>query len=189
MSSNEGISAMPNESVKPIRELISLARQQPAKTLPLETHQSYPIPVPRPDGLRVAFLFCTQVARPGSIRLVAPGHLAFIHAVTGKFEQVKKVRPRDFGQAHPEGEFIGEHTIEPGMTYEGYLAQQETLYRDYDVLLPAFAAGATQAGSDVKAAAVDFKVHFERLAEKPLLPYYRAIGRDFFAWLDRLSAE
>jgi len=188
-SSGEGTSSMPNGTVKPVRELIALARQQPAQALPLETRQSYPIPVPRPDGLRIAFLYCTQVARPGVIRLIAPGHLAFLNAGTGRFDQMKKVSPRDFRQPHPPGEFIGEHTLGPGMTYEGYLAQQETLYSDYDVLLPAFASGATEAGSEVRAAAAAFQTTFERLAEKPLLPYYRVIGADFFAWLNRVAPE
>jgi hypothetical protein len=180
---------MPKESVplKPIRELVDRARRYPAHALPLETRQSYPIPVLRPEGLWVEFLFCTQRARPGSLQLLAPDYLADINAATGEFEPLKKVTPRNFGQSDPEGEFIGEHRLSPGTTYEESLAQEQRLYHDYDVLLPAFAAGLLRVTPEVKTAAADFKELFARLAERPLLPYYKVVGKDFFAWLDRIA--
>ena len=177
-----------NARLKPITELVSLARQHAIQALPLETRQSYPIPVLLPDGLRVEFVFCTQRARPGSIQLFAPEQLLIIRATSGAFEPLKNVTPRDFGRSDPEGDFIGEHKLPPGMSYEESLVQQKKLFDEYDIVLPAFAKNSTQVSPQTKAAAADFKKLFEKLAERPLIPYYHIIGKDFFAWLDKVSA-
>jgi hypothetical protein len=181
---------MPSENahLKPVAELVSLARSHTRQVLALETRQSYPIPVHPPDGLRVEFLYCTQRAKPGSLQLVSPEYLLIIHAASGQLEPLKKVTPRDFGQSDSEGAFIGEHKLPPGMTYEESLSQEQRLYHDYDVLLPAFADISTDVLPEVRTAAPEFKALFEKLAERPLMPYYQVIGKDFFAWLDKVIA-
>ena len=181
---------MPSENarLKPIVELINVARSHARRVLPLETRQSYPIPVLLNNGLRAEFLFCTQRAQPGSLQLLAPEYLLTVHAASGEFDPLRKVIPSDFGQSDPEGEFIGKYILPPGMTYEESLAQQQKLYHEYDVLLPAFASGATEVLPEVRTAAIEFKKLFGRLAEHPLMPYYQVVGKDFFSWLDKVIA-
>ena len=55
------------------------------------------------------------------------------------------------------------------------------------VLLPADAAGATEPQPALRAAATSFKRLFTMIGEHVLLPYYQAIGKDWFAWVDRMA--
>ena len=69
------------------------------------------------------------------------------------------------------------------------LAEQRLRYLDlFDVVAPAFAAGRGAETAAGKRAASELRALFPRIAEGPLVPYYRALGGRFFAWLDRTAA-
>lgn len=173
--------------LKSVRQLYDFARNKAAVKLPIETHQSYPIPQPPTLGsVSVAYLYLTSRLQAGAgLFLVAPGHRALLNAATGELLEMKAVTPSELGVNDPPGKILGTFGLPKGMSSEQYLVEQGQLYDAYDVLLPAWAAGskAADAGTRVRAAAREFTGLFARVSEPPLAPYYRSVGRAFFTWV------
>jgi hypothetical protein len=156
--------------------------------LPLETHMSYPIPVRGENGPLALFLFCGAAVIYGQgIHLAPPSHVGFVNAGDGTFLELRPVRPADFGQSDPEGELLGSYKMRDGVSAEEFNASRDLLYRSYDILFPAFAANQAELSPEGKQPVREFKRSFQQVAEEPLLRYYHAAGRDFFAWLDKVS--
>lgn len=184
---NKGAMMPPSEKMMEIKKLIEQARFHPAAAMPTETHQSYPIPLKFGDRLRVAFLYCpSRVSPQFGLQLVAPNYIATLDVESGKFEEMRAAAPNDFGQPHKEAELIGKYPMPEGMNPEQFIAAQAELYRAYDILLPMFAGNAV-VPADVKDTARRFKSLFSQIAEPPLLPYYQSVGKEFFAWVERLT--
>lgn len=170
-------------TLQPIRQLIAQARQHPGAALPVETHQSYPIPVRDQGAPQVVFLYCVSrlVPRDG-LYLMAPSYRATLDATSGKFEELRAVVPGELGTGPETGPSIGKYGMPEGMTSEQFLELQAKLYAEYDALLPLFFADAGS-GRDFPKLAQQFRSRFFTLSEAPLHPFYRALGRAFFAWL------
>ena len=173
---------------KPIRELVALARSRAARAFPLETHQTYPIPVLGPKGATVVFLFGPQRAVAGEgTYLKPPGVLMALNAASGDLEEMRKVTPASLGQPHSPTATLGVDAMRPGMTGDEFLAARDRLYDAYDALLPAFARREKKPTPDLKHAAERFKAAMPVVLEAPLMPYYASVGREFFVWLDAMS--
>ncbi len=168
-------------------ELTRLARMNASGAVPEESRQSLPVPVQRPEGLRILFMFAPSQASPTEgVRMAPPNYVARMEPGTGKLEELRAVGPSDFGQSHGENDVIGAYVMPEGMTVDEYLETRDRLYAVYDLLLPAFAAGRAAATPDLKEAALEFRKLFSAMSEPPLSPYYSALGKDFFAWVARL---
>ncbi len=166
-----------------VKDAIQTARNH-ARALPDEYRQSYPIPVKDGRHPQLVFLYCNAVLKPGTGQyLYPPSHRAVVDA-GGKFEKLEAISPQRLGVAHEADKALGVHTAPKGLAPEQALKKQERLYQLYDRLLPAFATGET----GVKEEAAEFRELFVLLAEKPLEPYYRAVGKEFFHWLDLAAA-
>jgi hypothetical protein len=183
------VAAKPPE-LKSVVYLLKRARFHPAGAMPAEYHQSYPIPVPGPKGLRVGLLYCpAAVVQPRQgMQLQTPVYLAFLDAETGQFEELKAVVPGEFGLKHAEGEVIGKYLSPPERLDAEFLGKQARLYQAYDQLLPGFAAGQPSVSPDVKKAAGEFKALFPQVTESALLPYYQAIGKAFLEWVNKVGS-
>jgi hypothetical protein len=175
----------------PAEKLIELAKAGPALTRPPETRQSYPIPLRQGRAQMAAFLYAPQGrANPvEGLHLLAPTHLAFLNAETGRFESIRQVTPTDFGQAHTPGQDIGAHRMPTGLVVETFYSAQHQLFAAYDLVWPAFAAGQSNYSPAVRVAAAEFRRLFTWLAEAPLMPYYHAVGREFFTWVTRIPTD
>jgi hypothetical protein len=139
-------------------------------------------------ALRAAFLYCPQgrLNELEGLHLLAPTHLAFLQAETGKFVSIRHVTPKELGQPHSPGEDIGVHRMPVGLNVETFYIEQDRLFRAYDVLLPAFAAGAGDFPPQIRQAAAEFRRLFPWLAEACLMPYYHAVGKEYFPWVNRI---
>jgi len=172
-------------SVLTAEALIQAARAQPAKMFPLETFQSYPIPVRERGTLLVLFLYGPQQARPMKTDLTVPTHVARIDARTGRLMSIRRFEPAAFGLEMVPGSPLGTDTLPPGISTQEYRAQRERLLQAYDVLLPTF-AGTRGMSSEVRPAAGEFLALFPLVAEGPMLPVYRGVASDFFEWMASL---
>ncbi|MFQ5570020.1 MAG: hypothetical protein ACE5G0_10120 [Rhodothermales bacterium] len=171
-------------SLKPVRTLIKIAQKSPGRALPNETHQSFPMPVPGPTGLRVLFMYCTSVTAPGvGLQLLPPSYVAFLDAETGKFEEMRAITPQTFGQKDDPSAFIGRYEVPVSLMPEEFVAQREQLYQEYDLLMPLFAEGQTRVSPETRHLADEFRQRFLLVTETPLEPYYSEAGEEFFRWL------
>lgn len=117
-------------------KLVAVASAYPARAISPEFHQSHPVPVGGPKGLRMAFLYCKGMIRnPGEgLHLMPPEYMAYINATTAIFEELKAVMPGDFGQPHQVGEFLGTYLTIPERALPEFLTRQTRLYQAYDQL-------------------------------------------------------
>jgi hypothetical protein len=176
-------------ALKGLSELFEVARDRVLLTLPNETYQSYPIvtigPGAREPGL-VVFLYggLRSVPREGRY-FSAPTLKATFDATTGDLRSRESVSPAEVGGSHAAGEIIGLHVLAQGLTADAYNAKRERLFSLYDRLAAPFVGGEQPTVNG--GAAREFRELFFSLTEKPLAPYYRAVGRAFFAWVDELA--
>jgi hypothetical protein len=182
--------AMFGPQIKPIRELIEVAKAH-SDDVPDEMRRSYPIPVKRAQGPAVVFLYATGRAVPGEGQYLAPpDYQATVDAVTGRFEGFGYLDFVRLGLAKPRIDAagsIGVVAMPPGQTAEEFRALEQRLLDRYDALLPHYVADHRRVSAETLARAREFVELFEQVAEKPLQPYYRAVGKDFFAWLYSLK--
>jgi hypothetical protein len=181
---------MPPVEIHSVVHLTNMARRYLASALAPEFLQSQPIPVPGPKALRVAFLFGKgMIIEPGEgLQLMPPSYLGFLNAVTGDVEELRAVTPGELGQKHKEEELIGRYLTLPERMMPEFLTKQARLQQVYDTLLPAFAGLKPGDSAEVKRAAGEFKTLFAQVSEGPWLPYYQAVGKQFFAWLEKAGA-
>jgi hypothetical protein len=171
---------------KPLLELYEVARDRVLMTLANETYQSYPILVPAagpdPSG-RVVFLYGTLRSVPREGRyLMAPSLRAVFDATRGELLSRDAVLPADLGGSHAPGEVLGLHVLAQGMSADEYNRERARLFSSYDRLAERFFAGETKPAPEGTSGG--FRDLFFSLAEKPLAPYYRSVGREFFTWVD-----
>jgi hypothetical protein len=167
-------------------DLFESARAKVHLTLSNETYQSYPILLPpsREGGSpRVAFVYGVLRSVKGEGRyFVVPHLLAILDAASGEVKERRDVVPRDLGISEEPGKFAGLHVLAKGMTADEYVDRRKRLFELYDVLAGAFIRAEER--SRYARQALEFRTLFFQLSEAPLAPYYRAVGRDFFGWID-----
>ena len=154
------------------------------------TRQGLPLPVLRDGAIRLAVLVCPVVlGGPDGTVIGVPTHVGEFELGSGELALLRTVVPADFGQSpRPDG-VLGTYRPGPELTFQrtGELRQQ--LFADADAIIPAFARADRNPPPDVAEAARRFEQTFAALQEPPLAPYYRALGRDLFDWIDRLPAR
>src|SRR5262245_60902893 len=96
-----------------IHQLMGAARD-PAAALPVETHQSYLVPVAGSRGVKAAFFFCRSVVTfKEGLRFLPPGYVAELDLTTGRLLRMYAVIPADFSRADPEDQILGQYNMLP----------------------------------------------------------------------------
>ncbi len=172
--------------------------------------ESLPVPVFGAEGLRIVRMLAPTRVDPDTQRrwVSPPSYVVEQRADTGAFAEARAVSPGVFGLNHDPAVELGE-IVRP----QGFADATRRLHELLDAVLPAFAAGAGaggQAPSGARQAASSGGVAggqapsgaaarglpdvsreageaFFALAEAPLVPYYRSLGKAFFAFLDRAA--
>jgi hypothetical protein len=172
-------------AMQSMKQLAEGVRPQVAAVLPVETHQSYPLPVVAGGTLRLGFLWSPAIVKPGAgLLLQPPSHVVEIDGERGALLELRAVTPGTFGQGDDPAKVIGRYDMLPdGRTPEQFLEMQSRLWALYDALVPAFARQRKAGDEKLGKQAREFLALFPKVTEQPLQPYYAAAGRDFFAWL------
>jgi hypothetical protein len=176
-------------SYKPMNLLARIAHLRPAQALPNETHQSWPVPLLGAEGLRAAFLFAPFRLDPGKGQiLLPPSYVAQIDAATGTLLELRFVRPAELGQPDAPGTALGHYALPQGITVEEYDRREAHALGLLDTLVEPFVDGAARLDEPLAQAAGELRRLYWALTAAPLHPYYRAVGRRFFDWLDGVAA-
>src|ERR1700722_5464298 len=177
---------MPPLQPLPVTQLIKQARLYPAQALPKLTHQSYPIPVRGGRaGIQVLFFYGRgEIIEPrDGLKIWSPEYIAYVNAITGKFEELKAVAQGDFGQKNPADKPIGKYLTLAERLVAEFANKLALWFQAYDAIFPSFASGAYGLTPELQQAARDFARLTPEILEAPLMPYYQAAGREFFEWL------
>jgi hypothetical protein len=173
------------------RELVESARARAATSMPTESYQSYPIPGEARGARRVTFLHGISRLEFGSgLYLIAPSFRIDLDAATGGVLDATPIAPSDLGVADEPGKTLGRFGLPKGVSPEDYVKAREALLDAYDRLLGPWYAGEVppETGRSSRAAAPEMKRVFAVVGEPPLAPYYAAVGRAFFAWVNELAS-
>ena len=169
---------------KTFAELSRMARDYTMGAVPEQFRQSLPIPVTGPSGVEVEFFFAPALARPKQpVELYPPG-FAITLRPDGSLVMLWKCAPRDFGLNNDPSQSMGQFGLPDGWTYEDYTRRHTQLMETLNILFPQFAAKNLHPDAT---AARHFLQLFRELAEPPFLPYYEAVGRDFFPWVRSIA--
>src|SRR5262245_43029878 len=183
------LAAREHEAMQSVKQLADGVRPQVAAVLPVETHQSYPVPIVHGGELRLGFLWSPAIVKPGAgLLLQPPSHVVEIDGERGTLLELRAVTPRDLEQTDAATKVIGRYDMLPdGRTPEQFLGMQARLWELYDALVPAFAQGKKPADEKLGRQAREFLTLFSKVTEQPLQPYYAVAGRDFFTWLRQVG--
>lgn len=111
----------------------------------------------------------------------APAYVLALRADLGEPVELAQVSPAEVGLAGAPDAWLGE--LPPPVE----AAKRARLAELLDFVMPRFAAGRPGATEAERAAAAELRDLFAEVAEAPLVPCYRAVGKRFFAWLDRAA--
>jgi len=117
------------------------------------------------------------------LQLWPPTYIAFMDVSTGRFDRLKAVTSRDFGQVHAMDRPIGTYLTRAERLSDSCLTKEARLLQAFDVFLPSFAQRAGAPPLEVRQAATEFRTLFQEVAEIPLLAYYQFLAKEFFSWL------
>jgi hypothetical protein len=172
--------------LKPIEEIITLARSAIAGKLPTETHQSYPVPT-QLGAPRVSVLYGVGVLAPKiGLTLLAPDHRGTFDVEKGELVALDAIVPADLGQGDAPHKVLGKfNMMHTARTPDAYLDAQRRLHQAYDELLPHFCEGVPGPPPDVAPSAKGFVELFKTVTEQVLWPYYEHLGKDYWEWLGR----
>lgn len=151
--------------------------------IPTEALASHPVPVIDRD-LSLEFLFCPwSVAPPAPPILRAPFLRMRVSLETGK-AVTSPVQRGDYDFEGEPNDELGEHHFDPPLAMDEFLALRAVLHQEIDALMDVLPTLPHDPGASIDEHAVTLRDTFERIAQKPLLPFYRAINPRFFDWLD-----
>lgn len=172
--------------ILPIRDLLPVVRRDYKPATATGIAESWPVPTRNGGTMRLQIMVCNVLPEYGyGILYWPPKALVLIDPYAGKVESAKDVTAADFGQTVGTREPLDYDKAGPDR--DQYTRDVEALYTALDILLPAYAEGVTEVQPNLKEAATTFKRVFAKVAEEVLMPYYHAIGKDWFAWIDRMA--
>jgi hypothetical protein len=187
-SAKEATMAFGSQRFKSVTEMADLAQAYVGGKLPTETHQSFPIPTSAHGGTKLAFLYSISNVRPMvGLYLLPPSHIAYWDPTSGEPLGLQTISPKELGINDDPHKTLGKYDMLRGKTPEQVHEMRARLFKAYDELLPYFADPSKTISNETKRAADDFKKIFPEVTEQPLLPYYHAVGKDFFTWLDGIA--
>lgn len=151
----------------------------------------FPIPVRRQGALRLSLFnlaFSGRKIPEEQNEVGAPTQMLEIDVVTGEYVAdtgVNLDRKERFGIADPPMGVVG-HYDDPHRPPPDHLkALRFRIYFSMDLLLPLFAEQDRPWTEEANRAAREIRDFFPLAAEPGLWPYYKAEGKEFFAWVEK----
>lgn len=170
---------MPHPSVRQVYEVASTGAAIREKVA-LELSASWPVPIRKAGGYAFKFFYyrLSGPPRKPSFDIYPPVMVVEIDA-DGRPDVPADVSPATLGLRSPPGVVLGTHAWPASWTQSQIDAKVVGLLEAYDRMIPLWLSH----GSAADPRGEDFARRFVELSEPTLLPYYRALGPDFFAWI------
>ncbi len=164
------------------------AAEIPLRALPDETRIGLPTPVGPSGKAHIGFLCYPETLSPKKkLEFLAPNYLILLSPDDGHLIQMKAIQPSDFGQPHQPDDVIGGWGVDRlSNTPEEITRMWNDLIAALDELLPVYVEN-RRVTDNVRQAAKNYLYLFDIISEEAFRPYYRALGHDFYAWLERIS--
>ena len=149
---------------------------------------SQPVPVQHQGQIQIAYLIYTYLNFPRPRRVFPPKKVEWFNPVSGMPTDKVPVTPAYFGQKDDPSKPLKGLIKLPNITVETQGELRDRLLALYDVLFPIWATNpSTLNQTGLQSQAREFLKIFDQVYEPPLLPYYKALGRDWLEWLRKLA--
>ena len=205
--SSQGVTGPSTSSAPGSAPVTAVAHFKPIGTLRFEQYRDFgvragslPVPVRRANAIQLALLMAVgdSVARvdipPAEAarmknEVLVPAFVWYIDAASGEpREQTPYFNERSssyFGIPDPPKKIVG-HLDDPSWFAENRVTQLRLrIYAGLDTLLPFFVDESLPWTEEANKAARDVRDFFPLAAEPGLWPYYKAEGKELFAWVEK----
>jgi hypothetical protein len=151
------------------------------------TGASRPIPIVEGGTLRAAVFWFRCAPTPHDPWVGPPYRLVVVNIDTAEVVRSALIAPRDVGPDAPPGAALpGRTSVEVTSVDEG-----EKLDARMGALAPgvwsAFANARTALSAQEQHDVAEYVSLIDRMEPKQLLPYYRGVGKEFYAWAARVT--
>jgi hypothetical protein len=171
-------------------ELMKRGRLHVMDRVSEQSRQSLPVPAWHDGRIQVALMYSPSRARPTGAQMAPPDTVVWLDPTSGGLVAVSAMTLAHFGLDHDPSAPIGEFRLPEGWTADRYLNLRNRLFQLYDLLFAAWAAGRAGRGTrSLHGAAREFLQVFGQVSEPPLLPYYHALGNEYFQWVRAPARE
>lgn len=173
--------------VQPVRKMLDQVMAHPQVGV-VGWYRGDAIPVREGGRLFVVIVAGSAVPGPnGAEDIRAPQVAAFVDPSTAQVDHVKTLAKGDVCAEGEPGRYLKTNKSEK-VDQDARERDQKDLDAAYDALLPLFAANVSSVRPEIATAARRLKQLFPKLAIDALDPCYRALGREWFAWVDRMAS-
>ena len=175
-----------NPHVQPIRKMLDQVMAHPLVGV-VGWYRGDAIPVRDGGRLFVVVVAGSAVPAPGGDeQIYGPRVAAFVDPSTAQVDHVKTLVKGDVCAEGEVGRLLKSSKSEK-VDHDARERDQKDLDAAYDALLPLFAASASSVPPEAASAARRFKQLFPKLSIDALEPCYRALGREWFTWIDAVA--
>jgi hypothetical protein len=176
-----------NPHVQPVRKMLDQVMAHPQVGV-VGWYRGDAIPVRESGHVFVVVVAGSAVPAPGGDeQIYGPKVAAFVDPITAQVDHVKTLVTGDVCAEGEVGRLL-KTTKSEKVDQDARERDQKDLDAAYDTLLPLFAASASSVPPEAAAAARRFKQLFPKVSIGALDPCYRALGHEWFAWIDRAAA-
>jgi hypothetical protein len=169
-------------SVAEIRQ-IAWFDQTIREKVAIELLASWPIPEQGKNGVGFWFFYYASFGPPPAkeFKLYPPCWRVWISQDDGAISQLERIEPKHVGLDVKERQPFATHAWPRDWTLEVADRKRAELLEAYETVLPLWQKRKGEQADLPEVA--DFRKRFLELTEPPLIPCYRALGKNFFAWL------
>ena len=173
--------------LKSARELLEIAGSTVSKVLPDETAESLPVATKSGTAIQMVILYYDESMIPGKEIVYPPHHIIVIDTSSGKIIRFDSCTPSKLGVDKPADIPEEGFGLDPKLSADDFWKKRDRFLELSPIVWKLFKLN--PAKSDSKAIQIirEYYSIFKEIAKKPLIPYYHAVARDFFKWLDLMT--
>jgi hypothetical protein len=174
--------------MQPVRKMLDQVMTHPEVGV-VGWYRGDAIPARVGGQLFVVIVAGSAVPAPdGAQDIYAPRVAAFVDPITAQVDHVKTLVTGDLCADGEPGKYLKTNPSER-VDWVALKRDQKDLDAVYDTLLPLFAANTESVPPEGRSAARRFKQLFPKLSINALDSCYHALGKDWFAWVDRIAGS
>jgi len=174
----------------PMKQIIREAFLRSPAMIAESSHMSYPIPIFDEGKLRILFISAPAGPDPDiGMRLWSPDYKVVMDPIGAKLLEFTTITPRQFGLNYSPGKELEPATMPPGVDIDQMTMMEEQMNQELDLLLPLFEKKEYALNEKEQHSAHKWKRIFELFHEPAFRPYYLSAGKEFFAWIDKVTGN
>jgi hypothetical protein len=168
-------------------EIAGIAEAAYADGLSTGMARSLPVAYSKNSRLQIVILFYREPAIKDVERMYPPHHIVAIDPTNGQVMKNGPCTPKMFGFDQAVAAPTQGFGLDPGVSADVFWERYDRFMEISSVVWKAYASGSSDLTQQSTQIVREYYEIFNKIAKKPLLPYYRAVAPDFFKWLEKVA--